>query len=172
MRTISATKVRPTSDPAVPALTVAAVIERDGRFLMVEEWVRGQRVLNQPAGHVEAGESLVQAVVRETMEESGWVFAPEAVTGVYYWVRPGTRRGFLRVALSGSALSHDAGRRLDTGIIQALWLSRSEMGQHAASLRSPMVMRAVDDYLGGSRMPVAALNELSPACLLEQALRV
>ncbi len=159
-------------EPAPPALTVAAVVERDGRFLMIEEWVRGRRVVNQPAGHVEPGESLVRAVVRETMEESGWVFAPEAITGVYYWVRPGTDRSFLRVALAGSALSHDTGRPLDDGIIQALWLTREQLLQRATTLRSPMVMRTVDDYLGGVRLPVAPLNELSPARLLEQAQRL
>lgn len=156
----------------MPALTVAAIIERDGRFLMVEEWVRGRRVINQPAGHVEPGESLTGAVVRETMEESGWVFAPEAVTGIYFWQRPGSTRQFLRVAICGHALTHDTARRLDDGIIQTLWLSREQLMQRAASLRSPMVMRAVDEHLGGARHPIAPLNELPVARLLEQAQRL
>jgi len=155
-----------------PALTVAAVIERDGHYLMVEEWFRGRRVLNQPAGHVEAGESLASAVVRETMEETAWVFAPETITGVYLWQRPGSARGFLRVAIRGQVLAQESDRALDEGIIQAVWLTREQLLQRSECLRSPMVMRAIDDHLAGARQPLGPLNELTPALLMEHAQRL
>lgn len=152
-----------------PALTVAAVVERDGHFLMVEEWAHGKRVINQPAGHVEAGESLLAAVARETLEETGWTFAPEATTGVYLWQRPGTDQSFLRVAFAGSCLRHDPMRRLDRGIIRALWMTRSDLQHRAGCLRSPMVIRVVDDYLAGARAPLGQLNNAPPAAILQLA---
>ncbi|MCK6369805.1 MAG: NUDIX hydrolase [Gammaproteobacteria bacterium] len=155
-----------------PALTVAAVVERDGRFLMVEEWVHGRRVLNQPAGHVEPGESLTEAVVREMMEETGWVFAPEAVTGIYLWDRPDRTKRFLRVAIRGRAIAHDTGRRLDNGIIQALWLTRAELVERGGALRSPMVMRAVDDHLAGADHSIVSLNSCTRQKLLQRAERL
>lgn len=156
-------------DAIQPALTVAAVVERAGRFLVVEELVHGLQVINQPAGHVKPGESLLQAVVRETLEETGWVFEPVAVTGLYLWRRPGTDRCFLRVAFCGHGLTHDPGRRLDDGIVQALWLSRDELLRRSQALRSPMVIRAIDDYLRGSRMAIASLQNLPLAALANRA---
>lgn len=163
---------RPMPSPALPALTVAAIIERAGQFLMVEEWVHGRRVLNQPAGHVEPGESLLQAVTRETMEETGWVFAPAALVGIYLWNRPGADRCFLRVAFCGDGLAHHAGRPLDRGIIQTAWLSRRELMLRSGSLRSPLVMRAIEDHLSGSRRPLDALCSLGLPALLELAQRL
>ena len=105
-----------------PELTVAAVVERNGRFMLVEERVSGRLVLNQPAGHVEPGETLAEAVVREALEETAWAFVPEAIVGVYLWGREGGQNPFLRVAFSGRCVAHDSQRKLDDGIERVLWL--------------------------------------------------
>lgn len=143
-----------------PDLTVAAVIERAGEFLLVEERVRGALVLNQPAGHVEAGESPAAAVVRETYEETAWRFEPQALTGLYLWRHPEGGRTILRLAFAGVCASHDPARRLDRGIVRAIWLTREQIAAHDRALRSPMVLRCIDDYLSGERYPLAALKEL------------
>lgn len=144
-----------------PELTVAAVIERNGRFMLVEEHVSGRLVLNQPAGHVEPGETLAAAVVREALEETAWSFAPEAIIGVYLWGREGGHNPFLRVAFAGRCISHDSRRKLDDGIERVLWLSRSDLLARTAQLRSPMVMRAVDDYERGIRYPIDRFQDLA-----------
>jgi 8-oxo-dGTP pyrophosphatase MutT (NUDIX family) len=163
--------IAPRASPSL-ALTVAAVVERDGRFLMVEEWVHGRPVVNQPAGDVEANESLLAAVSRETLEETGWTFAPVAVTGIYLWQRPGTNRSILRVAFLGRCLHHEPDRKLDSGIIRALWLTRTELLHRTDTLRSPMVMRAIDDYLAGARSPLGQLTDVAPETLLRRAERL
>jgi len=149
-----------------PDVTVAAVIERAGRFLMVEERIRSRLVFNQPAGHLEPGESLLQAVIRETLEETGWSFVPEAVVGVYLWGQPtkaadGRPRTFLRVAFRGDVHHHDALRPLDTGIERAVWLTRQQLAAQDAKLRSPLVMRCIDDYVAGRRFPLDLLSHLA-----------
>ncbi len=144
-----------------PELTVAAVVERNGRFMLVEERVSGHLVLNQPAGHVEPGESLADAVVREALEETAWCFVPEAIIGVYLWGREGQQNPFLRVAFSGRCTAHDSQRELDTGIERVVWLSRSDLTARSARLRSPMVMRAVDDYERGIRYPIDLFQDLA-----------
>jgi 8-oxo-dGTP pyrophosphatase MutT (NUDIX family) len=150
-----------------PDVTVAAVVEREGRFLLVEERIRSRLVFNQPAGHLEHGESLVQAVIRETLEETGWHFVPEAVVGVYLWDRPpgadGRPRSFLRVAFHGAVHSHDAHRPLDTGIERAVWLTRQQIDSQAQRLRSPLVQRCIEDYLSGRRFPLELLAHLAVA---------
>jgi 8-oxo-dGTP pyrophosphatase MutT (NUDIX family) len=152
-----------------PVLTVAAIIERNGRFLVVEEIAHGRRVFNQPAGHVEPGESIVDAAIRETLEETGWTFAPLAVSGIYYWCRPGQSRGYLRTAFVGHATRREPGRRLDDGILRTLWLTREELCRRSARLRSPMVMRGIDDYLRGSRQAIASIRNLDATGLMERA---
>lgn len=134
-----------------PELTVAAIIERQGRFMLVEERVNGRQVLNQPAGHVEPGESILDAVVREALEETAWTFVPEAVVGIYLWGPDAARAPFLRVAFCGSVRDHQRDRPLDEGIIGVVWLTRSELVARAAQLRSPMVLQGIDDYLAGAR---------------------
>jgi 8-oxo-dGTP pyrophosphatase MutT (NUDIX family) len=134
-----------------PDLTVAAIVERDGQFLFVEERVGVSLVFNQPAGHVERGERLIDAVVRETLEETAWTFRPEALVGVYLWEHPEKQKTFLRFAFCGSVLSHDPRRKLDRGIERAVWMTREQLLERSARLRSPMVLRCVDDYLAGSR---------------------
>ena len=148
-------------------VTVAAITERSGRFLMVEEQVAGQAVINQPAGHLEPGESLVEAVIRETLEETAWALEPEAVTGIYLWQTPDQSRSFLRVAFAGQCRGHDAERELDTGIIAAHWLSRDEIHAQAIRLRSPMVMRCIDDYLAGIRYPLDCLTQIDTTSPLQ-----
>jgi 8-oxo-dGTP pyrophosphatase MutT (NUDIX family) len=140
-----------------PDVTVAAVIERDALFLLVEERIRGRLVFNQPAGHLEDGESLLQAVVRETLEETAWVFAPQALLGTYLWRSP---RGHttLRFAFSGTVSDFDPNRTLDPPVIATHWLSHQELMARAASLRSPLVARCIEDYQRGVRLPLAALR--------------
>lgn len=129
---------------------------------MVEERASGHIVLNQPAGHLESGESLAQAVVRETLEETAWQVIPEAVIGVYLWQNPGNARAFLRVAFAARCTEHEPWRGLDDGICRALWMSRDDLLGETARLRSPMVLRCLDDYLAGHRYPLDLLNHVHP----------
>jgi len=143
-----------------PDVTVAAVVERDGQFLVIEERASGRIVVNQPAGHLENGETLVAAVVRETLEETGWTFEPAAVVGIYLWRPPQTPRTFLRIAFRGPAQSHDAARALDHGIVGTRWLTRDQLAAMGPRLRSPLVLRCVDDYLAQVRYPLELLTHL------------
>jgi 8-oxo-dGTP pyrophosphatase MutT (NUDIX family) len=143
-----------------PRVTVAAVIEQDGRFLLVQERESGRTVLNQPAGHLEDGESLVTAVIRETLEETGWHFQPEAVIGMYRWRHPVKRITYLRVTFAGSGLSHDSDRSLDEGIEDTLWLSVGEIRRQSEMLRSPLVLKSIEDYLAGARYPLSVLADV------------
>lgn len=140
-----------------PHATVAAIVERDGKFLMVEEDVNGEIVYNQPAGHLDPNESLIDAVIRETQEETAWKFNPEALLGVYLWPQPDTDRSFLRFAFCGTCSEHQVEQQLDEGILQALWLSKEEL-LNSKKLRSPMVMQNIEDYLSGQRYPLDILS--------------
>ena len=142
-----------------PHLTVAAVVERDGRFLCVEEVADGATVFNQPAGHVDDGESLVDAVVRETLEETGWVFEPGALLGIYRWVKPDTGDTFIRAAFRGALVAQRHAAPPDADIVAAHWLTRAELA--AWPLRSPLVLRCIDDYLAGVTHPLSVLQDLS-----------
>jgi len=143
-------------------VTVAAVIERDERFLLVEERVNGQLVLNQPAGHLEPGESLLEAAVRETLEETGFRFEPRHLVGVYLWHSPDSGRSFLRTVFCGAARPPSSTPRLDDGIVGVHWLKRTQLLSRSGDLRSPMVLRCIDDYLAGVRYPLAAVTHLAP----------
>ena len=134
-----------------PDVTVAAVVEKDGRFLIVEEVVSGRRVFNQPAGHLEDHETLIEAVIRETLEETAWHFTPQAVTGIYQWRNAENDRSFLRVAFAGTCHQHEGWRPLDEGICRALWVERGDLLHDRDRLRSPMVLACIDDYLAGHR---------------------
>ncbi len=140
-----------------PHATVAAIIERDNKFLMVEEVVNGEHVINQPAGHLDPEESLIDAVIRETREETAWQFIPEAITGIYLWKHPDNGKTFLRVAFCGLCKDHDPEQSLDDGILQAVWKTRDELIQQKQQLRSPMVVDCIDDYVAGKRYPLDIL---------------
>lgn len=144
-----------------PDVTVAAIVERDEHFLVVQERAARRVVLNQPAGHLESGESLLQAVVRETLEETGYAFTPQAVIGLYLW-RGADERTFLRVAFAGTVGARADGVRLDRAIIRAVWLRREQLEERRAELRSPLVLRCIDDYLRGACYPLGLLNHVQP----------
>ena len=144
--------------PWKPSVTVAAVVEREGRFLMVEEETSDGVRLNQPAGHLDPGESLIEAAAREAIEETAHPFTPTALLGVYVArsAANGSRDGvtYVRFAFTGELGPAEAGRRLDDGILRALWLTPGEIRERAAEHRSPLVMKCVDDYLAGRRFPL------------------
>jgi len=143
-----------------PDVTVATVVVRDGRLLMVEEEVQGRRVLNQPAGHLEPDESLLEAALRETLEETGWHVRLLAFIGAYQWKAPETGRHYLRMAFSAEPIRHDADRALDEGIVQALWMTPGELSAASERHRSPLVWRVAEDFLSGRRFPLDALSHL------------
>jgi 8-oxo-dGTP pyrophosphatase MutT (NUDIX family) len=141
-----------------PDVTVAAIIERDGKFLLVEEETAQGPRFNQPAGHLEPHESLLQGTVRETLEESGYAFSPQWLVGIYRWHHPSKDITFLRFAFTGPVTGHDADRALDSGIIRAAWLTPDDIRAQAQRHRSPMVLRCVEDYLAGKRHPLGILT--------------
>ena len=140
-----------------PNVTVAAVVERDGAFLLVEEQTAEGVRYNQPAGHLEAGESLLDAVIRETLEESAWRFTPAALVGVYQYHQADSGITYLRFAFTGELADHDTSRKLDTGIVRALWMPAAEIRACRAKHRSPLLMQCVDDYVAGRRYPLQLL---------------
>lgn len=146
--------------PHSPDVTVAAVAHTAGRFLCVEERINHRLVFNQPAGHVEPGESLLAAVVREVQEETAWRFEPQALLGVYLWRRPTARRPTLRFAFIGEVRDHDATQPLDRGIVRTHWLSQTELQEREGRLRSPLVLRCVADYLAGEQRPLQGVAQL------------
>jgi 8-oxo-dGTP pyrophosphatase MutT (NUDIX family) len=143
-----------------PDVTVATVVVSDGRLLVVEEAVAGKRVINQPAGHLEPDESLVEAALRETREETGWDVRLTGFVGAYQWKAPESGRHYLRFAFAAEPVAHDPGRALDEGIIQALWLTPAELQAQSDRHRSPLVWQVVADFLGGRRFPLDLLQHL------------
>lgn len=141
-------------------LTVAAVIEQNDRFLLVEESIQGQTVYNQPAGHLEDHETLYEAVIRETLEETAGHFVPEFITGIYQWTQPVSRQTFMRISFAGELKGFDEDRELDEGIIQAIWLNRDEIITRQKQLRSPLVIQCIDDYLQGQRYPLELIKHI------------
>ena len=142
-----------------PDVTVASVVACDGRLLLVEERIEGRRVLNQPAGHLDPGESLVEAAVREALEETGWDIRLESFIGAYQWHAPGGQQ-YLRFAFGGVPLRHDPARPLDTGIERALWLTPAELRARSDEHRSPLVWQVAADWLAGRRQPLTLLQWL------------
>lgn len=140
--------------------------------MFVEELVGGKKVINQPAGHVEPGESLHAAVVREMLEETAWQFVPSAIVGVYLWMHPESSERFLRVVYAGRVENHDSSLELDEGILRTLWLSRNDLLARSEQLRSPMVLRGVDDYLSGIRFPVGMFQQIEMEELASHAQQV
>jgi len=144
----------------IPDITVAAVTETDGRFLVVEERINRRLVFNQPAGHVEHGETLLDAVVREVREETAWGFQPQALLGVYLWRNPASGRGYMRFAFTGTVADHHAKQPLDRGIVCTHWLSPNDLREREPRLRSPLVLRCIEDYLSGTRLPLDPIAKL------------
>ncbi len=141
-------------------ITVAAIIEKDKHFLLVEESIRGQVVYNQPAGHLEEDETLPDAIIRETLEETAWHFTPKLITGIYQWVQPENRQTFIRICFTGQPQQHDKDRELDAGIIRTVWLSRQEIADRQEQLRSPLVLTCIDDYLQGQHFPLELIKHV------------
>ncbi|HUO67140.1 MAG TPA: NUDIX hydrolase [Gammaproteobacteria bacterium] len=149
-------------------VTVAAIIESGGRFLLVEERVDGKVVLNQPAGHLDPGESLADAVARETFEETGYTFVPSHLVGIYHWQNE-TGTTFVRFAFCGKHTAPTGPVRLDVGIVGAHWLSRAQILAREHDLRSSMVLRGIDDYLAGARHSLDLVPYLSRERLARSA---
>lgn len=142
-----------------PSVTVAAVIEHDGRFLLVEEHTQEGLRLNNPAGHLERGESPVQGAVRETLEETARAFEPVGLLGIYLsrFQRPGEDVTYLRLAFHGRVGDPIPGQALDTGIVRTLWLTPDEIRASVQRHRSPLVLRCVEDHLAGRHFPLDAV---------------
>lgn len=142
-----------------PDVTVATVVVDNGRLLMVEETASGRLVLNQPAGHLEPDESLFDAALRETLEETAWSVRLTAFIGAYQW-KAETGRHYLRFAFAAEPVRHDPARELDTGIERAIWMTPGELQDASERHRSPLVWRAVADYLAGHRHPLDLLQQI------------
>ena len=134
-----------------PHITVATVVEKDGRFLLVKEHAENHIVLNQHAGHLEMDESLIQAAIRETLEETGWDIEISHLIGIYLYKAPSNNVTYQRVCFAGHALQQRDNYTLDQGIIGPQWLTRDELLAQRELWRSPMVLRSIDDYLSGTR---------------------
>lgn len=142
-----------------PNVVVAAMVERDGKFLLVEEQADGAVVLNQPAGHLDEGEMLIHAVIRETLEETAWHIEPTALLGVYRWPHPEKPITYLRFAFLARPLREETGRALDKEILRTVWLTPDEIRAARHRHRSPQVERCLDDYLAGTCYPLDLLKE-------------
>ena len=142
-----------------PHVVVAAIVERDGRYLVVEEMIAGDRRLNQPAGHWERGETLLDAVRRETLEESAWEIEPRSFLGVYIWQPASLPYPFVRFAFIAEPLREHVGRKLDEGILRALWLTPDELQARSEELRSPSVMQCIDDHRAGRAYPLSMIQQ-------------
>ncbi len=146
-----------------PHVTVASVVADGGRFLMVEEVIRGEHRFNQPAGHLDPAETLLEAARRETLEETGWDIELDCLIGVQQWHSPVHDSHIVRFAFAGRPLRHHPDRPLDQGIQRALWLTYEEIAALGDRLRSPLVLTTLHDWLAGQRFPLTALRSLLPA---------
>tara|TARA_R110001606_G_scaffold21650_2_gene75844 strand:- start:140 stop:589 length:450 start_codon:yes stop_codon:yes gene_type:complete len=143
-----------------PHKTVATVVEHNARFLMVEELINGQLVLNQPAGHLEANESLAQAALRETLEETAWEVELTGLLGLYQQTSSVNNICYIRTCFIAKAIREVPGLALDTDIVRALWLTRAELEARKEQMRSPVVLRVIDDFLLGKAYPLDVVQTL------------
>ncbi len=142
-----------------PHVTVACIAKRDGKYLMVRERYRGDSVINQPAGHVEQGESLIEAVKRETLEETGWEFEPNYLSGIYQFVA-GNGKTYMRFTFSGELIALNENYSLDPAIEQVVWLDRSTLENNSEHLRSQVVLKCIADFENGNRLPLNCVQQL------------
>ena len=143
-----------------PNTTVAAIIEKDDKFLLVEEDIEGEIVFNQPAGHLEKGETLIEAVKREVLEETTYEFTPESIIGIYLYPNPKNQNiTYLRFCFYGIAKinNNNNKRKLDDGIVQTVWMDKEEI-KSQERMRGPMVLRCINDYLKGNSYPLSLIN--------------
>jgi len=141
-----------------PHVTVAAVIEKDNKFLLVEEHTNNGIAFNQPAGHLENGESIISAVMREVNEETAWKFEPESIISIQLWRKNPEFSSFLRICFTGKVHSYNAEQALDDEIIATHWLDREQIAEKKSQLRSPLVLTTIDAYLKGERYPLSLLK--------------
>lgn len=144
----------------MPHATVAAIVEDNGKFLLVEEATERGNRFNQPAGHLEDNESLIEAVIRETLEETAYTFKPESLLGVYHWKHEHNDTTYLRFAYIGSVSHHQPNLALDEGIIRAVWMTVDEIRSNAMLMRSPQVLTCIEDYLSGQQFPLSVITHL------------
>ncbi|PSS51623.1 NUDIX hydrolase [Pseudomonas sp. BBP2017] len=142
-----------------PHITVATIVEDQGRFLMVEEFKAGKHVFNQPAGHLEANESLLDAARRETLEETAWEVELTGMVGIYLYTAPSNGVTYQRVCFAAHTLKHHPERTLDSDIVRAVWLTREELLADPARWRSELVPRCIDDYLSGPLHSLALIRD-------------
>lgn len=142
----------------LPHITVATVVESDGKFLMVKEQSDGLIVYNQPAGHLEENETLLEAARRETLEETAWQVEIRYLLGIYQYTSPVNGICYVRHCFLADAIQQMRDRELDADIIEAQWLSLDELEAHAAEMRSPLVLKVIADYLRGQRFPLTLLS--------------
>jgi 8-oxo-dGTP pyrophosphatase MutT (NUDIX family) len=147
-------------DHSRPAATVATIVVRDGSYLLVEETTRHGLRLNQPAGHLESGETIAAAAVRETLEETGFLVKATALVGIYRWHAPDNGATFIRFAFAADVVAHEPARPLDAGIVRAIWLPYEELAAQRERHRSPLVLRCVDDFRAGRRQSLDLVTEL------------
>ena len=143
-----------------PNVTVAAIVEINGKFLLVEEETERGNRFNQPAGHLEDNETLLQAVIRETKEETAYDFAPEALLGVYHWKHAHNETTYMRFSFIGKVSNHMPEQKLDLGIIRSVWMGIEEIREKAYLMRSPQVVTCIEDYLSGRKYPLEVITNL------------
>ena len=141
----------------LPHVTVATIVEKDGKYLLVHERSNGHLVYNQPAGHLDPNESLQQAAVRETCEETGWTVELKGLVGIALYTSPVSQVTYHRTTFFAEAISHNSEQPLDQGIEQAVWMSLDEMKVVASQMRSELVIKSVEQYLNGHRYPLDAV---------------